>query len=84
MIRGVLDLADRPVRSIMSPRNEIEWLDLDEDEEAELDAAIRKLTSRVVVARRQVDEFIGVVRDLLLDIGDKKPANWDKTNEAAR
>lgn len=66
MIRGVLDLADRPVRSIMSPRNEIEWLDLDEDE-AELDAAIRELShSRVIVARRQVDEFIGValVRDL--------------------
>lgn len=80
MIRGVLDLADRPVRSIMSPRNEIEWLDLDEDE-AELDAAIRELShSRVIVARRQVDEFIGValVRDLLLDIGDKKPVDWDK------
>lgn len=81
MIRGVLDLADRPVRSIMSPRNEIEWLDLDEDA-AELDAAIRKLThSRVIVARRQVDEFIGValVRDLLRDIGDKKPIDWDKS-----
>ncbi|MCK1978448.1 hypothetical protein LNK15_15545, partial [Jeotgalicoccus huakuii] len=37
--------------------------------------------SRVVVARRQVDEFVGValVRDLLLDIGDKKPIDWDKT-----
>lgn len=81
MIRGVLDLADRPVRSIMSPRNEIEWLDLDEDQ-AELDEAIRKLShSRVIVARRQVDEFVGValVRDLLLDIGDRKPVDWDKT-----
>jgi CBS domain containing-hemolysin-like protein len=80
MIRGVLDLADRPVRSIMSPRNEIEWLDLDEDE-AELHEAIRKLShSRVIVARRQVDEFVGVasVKDLLLDMTDKKQINWDE------
>ncbi|MBC2885862.1 TerC family protein [Ochrobactrum sp. CM-21-5] len=80
MIRGVLDLADRPVRSIMSPRNEIEWLDIDEDEQ-EIRAAIRKLShSRVVVARRQVDEFIGValVKDLLLDMTDKKSIDWDK------
>ncbi len=79
MIRGVLDLADRPVRSIMSPRNEVEWLDLDEDE-AELHEAIRKLShSRVVVARDQVDEFIGVasVRELLLDMTDKKVIDWD-------
>ncbi|MBA8818906.1 hypothetical protein BRY73_13915 [Ochrobactrum sp. P6BS-III] len=80
MIRGVLDLADRPVRSIMSPRNEVEWLDIDESEE-ELHEAIRKLShSRVVVARRQVDEFVGVasVRDLLLDMTDKKSINWDQ------
>lgn len=80
MIRGVLDLADRPVRSIMSPRNEVEWLDLDEDEQ-EIHAAIRQLShSRVVVARGQVDEFTGValVKDLLLDMSDKKPIDWDK------
>ncbi|WP_343314659.1 TerC family protein [Brucella sp. BE17] len=79
MIRGVLDLADRPVRSIMSPRNEVEWLDLDE-EEADLHEAIRKLShSRVVVARDQVDEFVGVasVRELLLDMTDKKVIDWD-------
>ncbi len=80
MIRGVLDLADRPVRSIMSPRNEVEWLDLDESEE-ELRAAIRTLShSRVVVARRQVDEFKGValVKDLLLDMTDRKEIDWAK------
>lgn len=80
MIRGVLDLAERPVRSIMSPRNEVEWLDLDEDED-KIHATIRKLShSRVVVARHQVDEFIGValVKDLLLDMTDKKAIDWDK------
>ncbi len=80
MIRGVLDLADRPVRSIMSPRNEIEWLDMDEDA-AELARTIRGLShSRVVVARRQVDEFAGValVRDLLLDLADRKTIDWNR------
>ncbi|PWL17682.1 hypothetical protein DKP76_07850 [Falsochrobactrum shanghaiense] len=80
MIRGVLDLAERPVRSIMSPRNEIEWLDLDEDEE-EIHQAIRELShSRVIVARRQVDEFTGVapVKDLLLYMSDGKPIDWER------
>lgn len=79
MIRGVLDLAERPVRSIMSPRNEIEWLDLDEDE-AEIQQTIRNLThSRVIVARRQVDEFVGVapVKDLLLFMSENKSIDWD-------
>ncbi len=52
MIRGVLDLVERPVRSIMSPRNEVEWLDLDETNE-ELLAEIRTLShSRVVLCSR--------------------------------
>lgn len=31
MIRGVLTLAERPVVSIMTPRTEIDWLDVDAD-----------------------------------------------------
>src|SRR5690606_6346745 len=34
MIQGVLTLAERPVVSIMTPRTEIDWLDLDDDQEA--------------------------------------------------
>ena len=80
MIRGVLDLAERPVRSIMSPRNEVEWLDLDETNE-ELLAEIRTLThSRVVLARGRVDEFIGVAltKDLLFAILDGGKIDWEK------
>jgi len=80
MIRGVLDLSDRPVHSIMSPRNEVEWLDL-EDDEATLRAEIRTLThGRVVLARDRVDEFIGVAvtKDLLNALVDGKPIDWAK------
>jgi CBS domain containing-hemolysin-like protein len=80
MIRGVLDLVERPVRSIMSPRNEVEWLDLDETNE-ELLAEIRTLShSRVVLARGRVDEFVGVAltKDLLFAILDGGKIDWDK------
>lgn len=80
MIRGVLDLGERPVRSIMSPRNEIEWLDLDQDE-AKIYDLIKKLThSRVVVARGRVDEFQGVVliKDLLIDLSENEKISWEK------
>ncbi len=78
MIRGVLDLADRPVRSIMTPRNEVEWLDLDASEE-ELRNELRQFAhSRVILARGQVDEFVGVAltKDLLLYMADSKPVDW--------
>ncbi|SOC42747.1 predicted tellurium resistance membrane protein TerC [Rhizobium subbaraonis] len=78
MIRGVLDLGDRPVSSIMSPRTEVEWLDLNDDPE-DLNAAIRKLThSRVILARDTVDEFVGVAitKELLNALIDGKSIDW--------
>jgi CBS domain containing-hemolysin-like protein len=80
MIRGVLDLGERPVRSIMSPRNEIEWLDLDDGDE-EIHKQIKKLNhSRVIVANGRIDEFQGValVKDLLIDLSDNEKINWEK------
>ncbi len=32
MVQGVLGLSERPVKSVMTPRPELEWIDLDEDE----------------------------------------------------
>lgn len=80
MIRGVLDLADRPVRSIMTPRNEVEWLDLDASDE-ELRNELRQYAhSRIILARGQVDEFVGVAltKDLLLYLADSQPIDWQK------
>lgn len=80
MIRGVLDLGDRPVSSIMSPRNEVEWLDLN-DEPDVLRAEISKLThSRVILARDEVDEFVGVAitKELLNLLIEDKPIDWNR------
>ena len=67
MIAAVLRFGDRPVRAIMTPRHEIDWVDL-EDSDAEIR---RKLQgshhSRLPVARGSIDEVVGVVqtKDLL-------------------
>lgn len=80
MIRGVLDLAERPVRSIMSPRNEVEWLDLASDEE-EMKRELKEFKhSRIILARDKVDEFVGValIKDLLLNLSENKKLDWQK------
>jgi putative hemolysin len=61
MIEGVLRLADRTARAIMTPRNEVVWLDVNAtpaDIVAQLDA--RRL-SRFPVCRETIDNPVGVV-----------------------
>jgi putative hemolysin len=67
MIDGVLRLADRSVRSVMTPRVEILWIDLDDP----VDEIRREIAesghSRFPAGRRGLDEFDGVIhtKDLL-------------------
>jgi len=67
MIEGVLDLADRAVRTIMTPRPDVLWIDLDDAK----DATLRKLRechhAQLLVSRGSIDEIVGVVskQDLL-------------------
>lgn len=67
MISAVLRLGDRPVRSIMTPRTEVEWLDLDESDEAIVAKLRASHHSLLPVARGAVENMIGIVqvRDLL-------------------
>jgi len=70
MIQGVLTLAGRSAKSIMTPRIDIGWLDLDTPP-AELQHRIVELDhSRFPVGRGSLDNFIGVAsaRDLMRDI----------------
>jgi putative hemolysin len=56
IISGVVRLADRPVREVMTPRTQVEWIDLDEPQE------LRSLAhSRMPVGRGSVDNLIGLV-----------------------
>ncbi|WP_130620191.1 hemolysin family protein [Dyella amyloliquefaciens] len=67
MVQGVLDLAHRPVRSIMTPRPEINWIDPRESVEqlrAEVSASSH---AWLPVAGDDLDQLVGVAssRDLL-------------------
>lgn len=68
IISGVVRLADRPAREVMTPRTEVDWLPIDATA-AQLIEAIGNIPhSRIPVADGSVDNIIGIVqsRDLLL------------------
>jgi putative hemolysin len=62
MIEGVLRLADRNVRSIMVPRGDVVWLDLDDSRDALWRLVQESGHSRYLVCRGEIDELIGVAR----------------------
>ncbi|MCR3755757.1 MAG: putative inner membrane protein [Sodalis sp. Psp] len=62
MITGVLSLASRTLRSIMTPRNEITWLDCQRPVE-ELHATLVETPHNMFpVCNGELDQFIGIVR----------------------
>jgi len=62
IISGVVRLADRPVREVMTPRTQVEWIDL-----AEANPLLDLPHSRMPIGRGSIDELIGVIeaRELL-------------------
>jgi len=62
IIAGVVRLADRPVREVMTPRTDVEWLDADLDEAGVRQALLASAHSRLPVAEGSVDAVIGVVQ----------------------
>uniref|UniRef100_UPI0015750D30 hemolysin family protein n=1 Tax=Sphingomonas bacterium TaxID=1895847 RepID=UPI0015750D30 len=62
IISGVVRLADRPVREVMTPRTEVCWLDADLDEAGVRRALIEMPHTRLPVAEGSIDALIGVVQ----------------------
>ena len=61
MIDGVLRLADRSVRSVMTPRVEVDWVDLDDPPETIRDEIAESGHSRYPAGRKGLDEIEGIV-----------------------
>ncbi len=61
MINGVLRLADRSVRSIMTPRVEMMWLDLDDPPETIKREIAESGHSRYPAGRKGLEELAGIV-----------------------
>lgn len=67
IISGVVRLADRPVREVMTPRTEVEWIDVNADP-AEIRERLAEIPhTRMPVADGSVDQMLGVIhaRDLV-------------------
>jgi len=77
IISGVVRLADRPVREVMTPRMEVDWIDISASRE-ELISALKEIPhSRIPVADGSVDNISGVIRtrDLLEAVLDGRDLN---------
>lgn len=84
MVRGVLDLGDRPVMSIMTPRNEIDWLDLEEDIKTLQSKVLDLGHSRFLIGRGSLDDLVGVAltKDLLRDMIETGTIDVDRSVHA--
>jgi putative hemolysin len=62
MISGVVRLADRPTREVMTPRTDVEWIDIDADPDSIRKMLLETPHSRLPVAAGSVDRLVGVVQ----------------------
>ncbi|MBN8832138.1 MAG: HlyC/CorC family transporter [Sphingomonadales bacterium] len=62
IISGVVRLADRPVREVMTPRRDVDWLDADADPEELRETLLSTPHTRLPVAQGSVEDIIGVVQ----------------------
>ena len=62
IIKRVFKLDDQKVESIMTPRNEIIWIDLEDDREINKVKIIESKRSIFPISSGELDDFIGVVQ----------------------
>jgi putative hemolysin len=75
MISGIMRLADRRVRGVMTPRGEIDWIDTNADEAAVRAQLAATPHSRLLVANGGIDDIIGVLqaRDVVQALIEGRP-----------
>jgi len=62
MVQRVLRLGDRTIKTLMTPRTDICWLDVEESLETSLQDILESTHSRFPVGRGTLDDCLGVVR----------------------
>src|SRR5213075_3150635 len=75
LVFNVLDLRDRVVRDIMTPRGEVVYLDVEEDFETNLKKALESRHTRFPLCRGHLDNTLGLihVKELLPMMRDSHP-----------
>jgi putative hemolysin len=80
MISGIVRLADRPVREVMTPRTEIDWIDIRATTEEIRQALLDTPHSRIPVADGAVENIVGVIqtRDVLACMLEGRPIDLNR------
>jgi CBS domain containing-hemolysin-like protein len=75
LVFNVLDLRDRVVRDIMTPRGEIVYLDLEDDFDTNVKKAIESRHTRFPLCRENLDNTVGLIhiKELLPMMRDPHP-----------
>lgn len=79
IISGVVRLADRPVREVMTQRMDVDWIDLSADEETIRARLLATSHTRLPVGRGSVEDIVGVVqaRDIMTALFRGEPLSLD-------
>jgi putative hemolysin len=85
IISGIVRLADRPVREVMTPRTEVYWIDAAAGPEEIRQALLETPHSRVPVADGSIENIVGVIqiRDVLVAELEGEPINLQKLCRSA-
>jgi putative hemolysin len=62
IISGVVRLADRPVREVMTPRTDVDWIDADAPLEELRAKLIQTPHTRLPVAEGRIDDVLGIIQ----------------------
>jgi putative hemolysin len=80
LISGIMRLADRQVRGVMTPRPEVDWIDMAATPEAIRERLVSTPHTRLVVGEGSIDRIIGVLqaRDALAALLEGGPIDLAK------
>src|SRR5690242_16660490 len=80
MISGIVRLADRPVREVMTPRTEIDWIDLNSTPDEIREALLETGHTRIPVADGSVEKIVGVIqiRDVVAALLEGRPLDLNQ------
>jgi len=75
IISGIVRLADRPVREVMTPRTDVDWIDIDATQDQIREIVLESAHSRLPVAKGSVENIVGVIqiRDVLAATFECRP-----------
>jgi len=85
MLSGIMRLGERPVRELMTPRTEVDWLDVNANEALVRETIARSPHSLLPVADGSVDKVVGVIkaREVLALLLAGKPVRLSRLTKKA-